>query len=451
MTTGKIKTSTTRWSSQLAFILSATGAAVGLGNIWKFPYEVGANGGSAFVLTYVLLLICLGIPLLITEMLLGKLGRANPIATMVKLSKKAQAHPAWRLIGYMNIMTLILVLSFYSVVAGWSIKYVYISMSGALNHASKETVALLWSQTIANPKAIIAYHALFMGLTISVVMQGLKQGIERANQILMPMLFLCLVLLVINNACAPGFAYGWHYLFDFNAQAINTQTIIHAMGQTCFTLAIGAGCMLVYGAYVEEHTNLCKTATTVAMCNLFVAILVGLAIFPLVFRYGLKPTAGPGLIFETLPIAFASMPMGSILATIFFLLILFAAWTSSISIAEPVVLMLIEQKGLTRSKAACTTGILTWALGLFSALSFNVWQNIHFFGYNNFFTAVTTIATDICLPLGILGFTLFAGWQLPKQLLLEHIGTKYTLLLQCWYISIRFISPICVVTVLWMH
>jgi len=353
------KSKPARWSSPFVFILAATGAAVGLGNIWKFPYEVASQGGSAFVLTYVVCLILLGIPLLIAEMCLGRLGRANPIKTLYNLAKEEGHSTKWRYLGWLNIATLIGVLSFYSVVAGWSIKYLIASIMGTFNHIDNQQLNAFWQQTMANPGEIIGYHAVFMVLTITVVARGIRQGIETASKILMPLLFLCLLLLVGYSYHSPGFQQGWDFLFAFKPEAIGGITLVKAFGQTCFTLAIGAGCMLVYGAYVEDDTNLGTTAYVIAILNLLVAILVGLAIFPLIFSFHLTPIGGPGLIFQTVPIAFAQMPWGQLFASLFFALILFAAWTSSISMAEPVVMMLIENWRLSCYQASLLTGSLT--------------------------------------------------------------------------------------------
>lgn len=445
------KSKPARWSSSFVFILAATGAAVGLGNIWKFPYEVASQGGSAFVLTYVVCLVLLGIPLLIAEMCLGRLGRANPIKTLATLAKAHGCSTKWRYLGWLNIATLIGVLSFYSVVAGWSIKYLLASITGTFNHISSQQLNEFWQQTMANPIEIISYHAVFMVLTITVVAHGVRRGIEAASKVLMPLLFLCLLLLVAYSYHSPGFQQGWDFLFAFKPEAITGVTLVKAFGQTCFTLAIGAGCMLVYGSYVEDHTNLGTTAYIIAILNLFVAVLVGLAIFPLIFSFHLTPIGGPGLIFQTIPIAFASMPWGQLFASLFFALILFAAWTSSISMAEPVVIMLIEHKQLSRYRASLLTGCLTWVLGIFSALSFNVWAYTPVLGYSNFFVCISEATTDYMLPVGMLGYAIFTGWQVTFSHLSKGLHFTSLMRAKLWYGLIRYLVPIALLTILLRH
>lgn len=437
-----------QWSSKLIFVLSATGAAVGLGNIWKFPYEVAANGGSAFVLAYIACLFILGIPLLTAEMLIGKLGRANPIKSIRILAEENNKYTAWSTIGWLNIATLVMVLSFYSVVAGWAIKYFFISCSGAFDSINTTRLNHIWENTINNPLEIIFFHAIFMILTIAVVTRGINKGIETANKILMPLLFLCLISLVIYSIYSPGFTEGWQFMFGFRYEDINLSTLLKAFGQTCFTLAIGAGCMLVYGSYVSENTNLGQTSVMIAIINLLVAILIGLAIFPLIFSYNLKPIGGPGLIFQTIPVAFGNMLYGRIFGSLFFALIVFAAWTSSISMAEPIVIMLIEKFNIKRSISALLTGISTWALGILSALSFNILDNTSILGYPNFFTAITEITTDYMLPVGILGFAIFVGWQIDKRSIEEHLNFESHKLFKIWYFILRYIAPVVVTLII---
>ena len=442
------KSQPSRWSSQLSFILAATGAAVGLGNIWKFPYEVANNGGSAFVITYILLLLCLGLPILIAEIALGKLGRASPLTTIQKLAAYTGASKAWGCLGALSIATLILVLSFYSVVAGWSIIYLIHSIQGTLINVDAQTINDIWSGVIASPTQMIIYHAIFMALTMSVIIKGVNKGLERANKIMMPLLFLCLLVLVAFAIQSPGFSKGWHYLLAFKYEDVTITTIVNALGQTCFSLAIGAGAMLVYGSYVKDGTNLGSTAFIIAIINMVVAILIGIAMFPIIFSYNLTPTGGPGLIFQILPVAFSHMPMGSIFSSIFFLLILFAAWTSSISMAEPVVIMLIEKTRYNRLTASIITGLITWVLGIASALSFNIWSSFQIFGDWNIFTCITNLTTNVMLPCGILGYTIFAGWKLQKEFMIKAICFKSETFTTIWHFLLKYIAPFAVAIIL---
>jgi NSS family neurotransmitter:Na+ symporter len=448
MTIKKRKSLHGQWSSKLVFILSSTGAAVGLGNIWKFPYEVAASGGSAFVLAYIVCLFVLGIPLLTAEMLIGKLGRANPIASILRLAKDNNKNTAWSILGWLNIITLVMVLSFYSVVAGWAIKYFLASCVGTFDKIDTLQLNTIWEGTINNPLEIISFHAIFMILTIGVVMRGINNGIEIANKILMPLLFIFLIALVIYSFFSPGFEQGWKFMFGFRYQDITLTTLLKAFGQTCFTLAIGAGCMLVYGSYVSDNTNLGQTSVTIALINLLVAILMGLAIFPLIFSHNLQPIGGPGLIFQTIPVAFGNMSHGTLFGSLFFALIIFAAWTSSISMAEPIVIMLIEKFNIQRSLAGLITGVCTWILGIFSALSFNILENFKVLGYPNFFSAISEITTDYMLPVGILGFAIFVGWNIQKEDISEGLNIRSSHIFEAMYFVIKYMAPVAVIMIL---
>lgn len=436
-----------RWSSRFMFILAATGAAVGLGNIWKFPYMAGDYGGSAFVLLYLLCVAFIGLPAMIAEITLGKLGRQNPIDTLRTLAKQYGASAQWRWVGFVGTLALLMVLSFYSVISGWSIAYIGYAAMGLFQNTSVEGIQMIWASLIANPGLLIGLHALFLAITLWVVRHGVTKGIERASKWMMPLLFLSLVVLMIYGIWQGDFKAGWNFLFAFDARYLTSEVLIAAMGHAFFTLAVGAGAMLVYGAYLPPTVPLASTVTAIAILDAGIAFMAGLAIFPLVFAHGLTPEAGPGLMFKVLPIALMNMPFGQWIGVLFFVLLLFAAWTSSISMAEPLVMIATERFGWSRLKAAWAIGIITFILGVTVALSFNVWSHIQFLGRYGIFDMMTDIPTNILLPIGGLGFTLFTLWCIPAKTLKSALGV-HSFFQKLWWLVTRYISPLGIFLVL---
>lgn len=448
MNTENIISKRAHWSSRLAFILATTGAAVGLGNIWKFPYMAGDNGGSAFVLVYLICVLLIGLPIMLSEMLIGRRGQQNPVNALRKLALEANCSTNWQIIGWWGACTLLIVLSFYSVVAGWSLAYLVRAWSGAFNGLDAAGVEQLWQHFLANPWQLLFWHAIFMLLTLWVVARGVQQGIEKASRIMMPLLFVTLIILDGYATSTSGFSQGAKFLLDFNLAKITPYVVISALGHAFFTLAIGAGCMLVYGSYLTPNIRLSSAVITIAGLDVLVAILAGLAIFPIIFSHGLTPQGGPGLMFEVLPIAFAKMGGGQFFGGLFFLLLLFAAWTSSISMAEPLVILLTERYSISRLAACLIVGSIAWCLGIGSVLSFNVWQHYTIFGHWNFFGAITDLATNIMLPIGGLLFAIFAGWKMSKQATEHELNMPNAWLYNAWRFLIRYLAPIGIIIIL---
>lgn len=436
------------WSSRFGFILAATGAAVGLGNIWKFPYMAGANGGSAFVLVYLVCVVLIGIPLMLAEMIIGRHGQQNAVNSLRKISLESKHSPKWQLVGWIGALTLLLVLSFYSVVAGWSIAYLFFTWRGDFNGLDVPAINHSWEAFLGNPWQLMFWHAVFMFLTMWVVERGVQAGIEKASRIMMPLLFLTLIILDIYAASLGSFQEAVRFLFNFQLHKVSPSVVISAMGHAFFTLAIGAGCMLVYGSYLKRDIPLGSAVATIVILDVLVAVLAGLAIFPIVFGYHLSPEGGPGLMFQILPIAFAKMSGGQFFGGLFFVLLLFAAWTSSISIAEPLVILLKERYQFTRLAASITVGITAWILGLASLLSFNLWQNLKIAQKWNVFGAITDLSTNILLPLGGLGFALFAGWIMTTKITKQELNFSKSWLYYVWLFLIRFITPIGIIIII---
>ena len=441
----------TTWSSSWTFILAATGAAVGLGNIWKFPYMAGDNGGAPFVLIYLAAILFIGIPLMIGEILLGRLGRENPIDSMYKLAKLNNRSLNWKYTGWLGAFTLLLTFSFYSVIAGWAIAYFYKYFIYLFTHSSLNTVAEVkneWSNFLSSPSQLLIWHSVFISITVLVVIAGVIKGIERASNIMMPFLFIILFILDIYALYYGDFNAGFKFLFQPNLSKINSTVIIDALGHAFFTLAIGAGCMLTYGAYLPKHTSIVKSVFIITILDVMVAFLSGLAIFPIVFANNLSPSSGPDLMFQVLPIAFINMPYGNIIGCSFFMLLTFAAWTSSISFVEPLTMILTERTKLSRTASCVLIGIAAWTLGLFSLLSFNLWSDVLLFGRWTFFDVITDITTNLLLPIGGLLFAVFLGWKLNPKQAQEALLSQHDHHFKLWLFLIKYLVPLAITIVL---
>ena len=431
-----------QWSSRWAFILAAVGSAVGLGNIWKFPYVVSENGGAAFVLVYLLCVFLVGIPIMMSEVLLGRRGRQNPVDTMASLAEEAGKPKGWRFVGWSGIAAGFIILSFYSVIAGWTLAYVIRTISGTFSGASPELVDQTFGSLLASPGELIFWHTLFLGLTLLVVIRGVSGGIERAAKLLMPSLFVLLLIMVFYAMSSGGFGQAVNFLFSADFSKITAEGVLIALGQAFFSLSLGMGAIMVYGSYLPKGTSIAKTSIIIALMDTLVALMAGLAIFPIVFANGLEGGAiqSVGLIFNTLPIAFGQMTAGTLFGTLFFILLVFAAWTSAISLIEPAVTWLVENKNLTRKKAVLISGAIIWLLGLGTVFSFNIWSDYKLFGLN-FFENLDFLASNIMLPLGGLAIAVFAGWMMAKSSTREELQIENETLYNVWLFLVRVVAP----------
>ena len=421
-----------RWSSRWLFVLAAAGSAVGLGNIWKFPYIAGENGGGAFVLIYLVCVAFVGAPIMISEVMLGRKGRASPINTMGTLAKQASASGRWGFVGWMGVLAGVLILSYYAVIAGWALNYVWLTASGTFDAASAQVATSTFDQLQQDPLQMVAWHSLFIFITIWIVARGVSRGLETAIRWFMPLLFVLLLVLLGYSASSGGFAQGWAFMFDFNWDVVGPETWLIAMGQAFFTLSLGMGTMMAYGAYVPDDSHIGSTVLTIVVLDTFVAVAAGLAIFPLVFVNGLEVGQGPGLMFVTLPLAFGQLPMGALFGTVFFVLVSFAAITSAISLTEPAIAYLVEEYNAKRSRVAVSLGVFCWLLGLGTVFSFNIWADVKpLFGLN-FFEIVDQLSQNIMLPLGGLLIALFAVWVLPQNIVREQLQVRSDRIMLVW-------------------
>jgi NSS family neurotransmitter:Na+ symporter len=439
--------SSQRWSSRWLFVLAAAGSAVGLGNIWKFPYIAGENGGGAFVLIYLVCIAAVGIPIMVSEVLLGRQGRSSPIHTMRKLAKASGRSQRWSVLGWMGVLAGFLILSYYAVIAGWAVNYVWLSGSGAFEGASAQAVGQSFDDFLASPFELIAYQTAFMILTIWIVGRGVTQGLEAAIRWFMPLLFMLLIALLVYSFNSGGFDQGFAFMFDMKWDAVTADSWLIAMGQAFFTLSLGMGTMMAYGAYVPDDANLGTTVVTIAALDTLIAVAAGLAIFPIVFANGLEVAQGPGLTFVTLPLAFGQMPFGSIFGALFFLLLSFAAITSAISLTEPALSFLVEEYNAKRQRVAISLGVICWALGLGTVFSFNVWSDVTFVGGLTFFDSVDYFSQNILLPLGGMLITFFAIWLLPRGMVEQQLGIENPILGWAWKVVAGIVAPLGVLAV----
>ena len=412
------------WSSRWLFVLAAAGSAVGLGNIWKFPYIAGENGGGAFVLVYLVCVAVVGIPIMMAEVLIGREGRQSPINTMRFLTQQHHRKPTWVMIGWMGVLAGFLILSYYAVVAGWAIYYFLRMADGTFDGVTAEFANQAFNEFLADPWQLLLWHTLFMGLTVFIVGRGVIRGLESAIRWFMPLLFLLLFVLLGYGVTSGGFAQGVDFMFRFEWESITGEAFLIAMGQAFFTLSLGMGAIMAYGAYVPSSASITSTVIIIAVLDTVVAIAAGLAIFPIVFANGLEPGQGPGLMFVTVPLAFGQLPLGAVFGAVFFLLVSFAAITSAISLTEPALAYLVEQYNAKRSRVAITLGAFCWLLGIGTVLSFNEWSDVHVVGDLTIFAFVDYLSQNIMLPLGGLFIALFAAYALPKAVVESQLGLR---------------------------
>lgn len=428
-------------------IMAMAGSAIGLGNIWRFPYTMGQNGGAVFILLYVLMLLLLCLPVMISEYLIGRRGGSNPFRSFDVLAPGSK----WRWIGFLAVLSSACILSFYCVVGGWSVKYFVVSCRTAF-FAEQTDWAAYFGSFIANPYQPLVYTMVFLGLTGLIIAGGVRKGIERMSKIMISVLFIIIVLVVIRSLTLPGSSEGIRYMFVPDFSKVTSDTLISAMGQSFFSLSIGCGCILTYASYVNKNENIMTSATGVASFDTLFAIIAGLAIIPAVYAIalmnGTNPDvqAGPGLVFIALPGVFQSMPLGGVAAILFFLALMLAALTSSISQMEVVVAFIIEQLHQKRALAVLLCYAICGIVGVFCSLSFGALENVKLFGLGifDFFDYITS---NIMLPLGGMLLAIFAGWRLKLNNFMDELTNSGTIAIPRWlclavFYLVKFVCPV---------
>lgn len=440
-----------QWSSRRAFLLAAIGSAVGLGNIWRFPYITGVNGGGAFVLVYCLCVAVIGVPLLMAEIAIGRRGGRSPIGSMRKLSDEEGASRFWTSVGWQAVLAPTVGLMYYAVVAGWTLDYAVAALMGAFEGISDaEGAGAVFAELTGSPGRMMLSHAAFILLTVFIVAAGVKNGLERATKYLMPVLLVILLVLVAYTALTADFMGGLRFLFKPDFGKLTPTVVLMAIGQAFFSVNVAVGAFITYGAYVPKQISIPKVAVVIAIADTAVALLVGLVIFPLVLSYGLEPGEGPGLVFVTLPIAFGQMPAGAVFGALFFTLMSIAAVTSAIGMLEPQVSWLVERKGhlrMRRAPAALAVGVFVWICGLPALLSFNRLADFkpiagrNIFGLFDFFTA------NLVIPIGGFLIAVFSGWVLSSDSLRDELGLQDAVWFKSLRFILRYVAPIAIALV----
>lgn len=439
-----------QFGSAIGVIAATAGSAIGLGNIWRFPYVTGENGGAAFLLIYIVLMLGIGVPVMLSEMIIGRKSQSNAIGSFKKLVPQSY----WWLIGLMGVFASFIILAFYSTVAGWTLHYVYSSLTHNLLGQNYEVFFLDFKDSSLMP---VIWHIVFMILTIFIVLAGVKKGIEKYTKLLMPLLFLLIITLCVRSLTLPGASKGLNFLFSPDFSKIDANTILAALGQAFFSLSIGMGTVITYASYIQKKENLGKIALSVTAADFILALLAGIMIFPAVFAFGIEPSSGPGLVFMTIPSIFEQIPFGNIFAIIFFLLLAIAALTSSISLLEVIVAFSVEELKLKRRSATIISAILATIMGLFCTLSWSTFKNINInFSTESemggtktmyFFDMMDFLASNILLPLGGMLIVIFVGWKLGKQKSIMELSNENKFkssLFNVVFFIIKFIAPIAI-------
>lgn len=434
------------FKSKFGAIAALAGSAVGLGNIWKFPYEAGSNGGGAFLIVYIFFTLAIGFPVMLAEFSLGRRSQRNAFGTFQTLAPKTK----WFLFGILSIIAASLILSFYGTVSGWTLEYVWLSLSNAFKDQSAEDINTIFNTFISHPYKAVLWQTGFMLLTGAIVMAGIQKGIERYTKIMMPLLFIIIIALSISACTLSGSRKGLEFLFFPKFSELTADSILSALGQAFFSLSVGMGILLTYASYIPKNDNLVGISLKVIFTDTLVAILAGIAILPAVFSFDIDPQTGPGLVFLTLPKVFQSLPAGQIWAILFFILLTFAALTSAISLLEVPVAYLVEEKKIRRPLASLIATFAITFLGSFNTLSFGPLKEVHLFGMS-FFEACDYLCSNILLPIGGILICIFAGWYLNKAILYSEISNNGSLKIyffKLYVFILRYIAPVCILLIL---
>ncbi len=432
-----------QWSSRLTFFFAMVGASIGLGNLWRFPYVAGENGGGAFIIVYLAIILIVCVPLVMAELAMGRRGDGSPITSLIALINQGGHRRFWVVIGWLSTLTPLITLTFYAVVAGWSLDYIYHAVQGRFVNISAGAAGEQFAELLASPLRLVFWSSLYLAATVYIVGKGIKKGIESVTSFMMPALFVMIVLLVIYGHIEGDPAAAWEFMFLPDFSRLTWQSMLEALGQALFSISVGTGALLTYGAYLARDMRIVGPSCLIAGCDTLAALLAGLAIFPIVFVAGLDPTSGPGLMFETLPLALGHMPGGHFFSTLFFVLVFFAAFSSSLAMLEPFIAYL-EDKGYRRLKMTALTGSIVWLISLASVLSFNHWEDIKplafipLYAGKSVFGIIEYSVSSILLPLTAFLIAVFAGWVMSHKLLRQEIGIKSDQAYRLWDVLTRY-------------
>jgi NSS family neurotransmitter:Na+ symporter len=430
------------FGSKLGVVAAAAGSAVGLGNIWRFPYELGQSGGGAFLLIYIVCVVLLGLPIMTSEFMIGRMAQANAAGSFRSLAPGKK----WWVVGLMGVLASFLIMGFYVVVSGWTLEYIVQAVGNKFANRDTATLSEVFTEFSTDTWRPLIWMFLFMVSTAAIILAGVKNGIEKSTKFMMPLLLLIIIALGIRATTLPGGMEGIRFLFQPDFGKITPGVILSAMGQAFFSLSLGMGCMITYGSYISKRNHLSHTAVEVTVLDTAIAILAGVAIFPAVFALGINPAQGPELVFITLPNVFAHMPGGYLWAILFFVLLSLAALSSTISLLEVIVAYLTEEFKIKRLNAAIGASVVILILGVLSSLSLGVWRDVQIFGMG-FFTLFDSMTSKVLMPLGGLLISLFAGWVLNKDRMREELSNNGTFKIgffKAYVFLLRYVAPIAI-------
>lgn len=453
MSLPNIPTKRPSWGSYWVFLLAAVGSSVGLGNLWKFPYELGAHGGGTFLLVYIPCVLLVAFPLIMAELMIGRMGQSNPVHSLKNIAREERLSTLWQAIGWLGIITSFLIFSYYSVVASWILFYIMKSISGAFVDMPAEIVQNSFGSLLRNTDQLLIWHTVFVLMIVLVLSQEVKKGVERAVRVLMP-LFLGFVLWLCVYAGQVGdFERAYEFMSTFDLNAIDAELIVSALTQALFSLSIGIGILTMYGSYLPKSRPLFSGAAAIMVFDTSIALVMGLVIFSIVFAFGMEPDAGPGLIFETLPVAFSQMTDSSALwSASFFTLLLVAALTSGFALLEPFIAWLIDTFAISRRIAAWIAGALAWFSGLLSVYSFSDLSfSFYYFGEEHthgYFDFLNILTTHVLMPFTALLVALLAGWRLSRDESEDSLDVRLKLGYKIWRICTKFVAPVAIGVVL---
>ena len=436
-----------QWTSRLYFLAAAIGSAVGISNIWKFTYVAGENGGGAFILIYIVALACIALPALIAEFLIGRRGGQGVVRSMDNLAAREGVSRNWRYYGWLAVLAVFIALSFYSVVAGWTIDYFISSISSGASVSSADKASENLAAMLADPLRMMSFQAVFIAFSAFTVSFGIKNGLEKMLGWMTPGLFVILGILLVYAFLYGNMQKAIDFLFVPDFSSITPTIVLMAFGQAFFSLGVGVGVLMTIASYMDKETPILRSAIIVTAADGGVAILAGLAIFPVVFAHGLSPAEGPGLLFVTLPVAFGQMPGGLIVGPLFFLLLAVAALTSAITLLESIIACLEDLTALSRSKLTLIVASLLWLLGLATVFSYNIWADvkplsfISVFEDKTIFGLLDYLVSNILMPLGGICVAVLAGWGLSRHSLLDELKVQDGLLFKSWLFLVKYIVP----------
>ncbi len=433
------------FGSKLGAVAAAAGSAVGLGNIYRFPCLAGENGGGAFLLIYVAMVLCLGIPIMMAEFYIGRRGGKNPVGSLKAMAPKTQ----WPLIGYIGILAAFVVLAFYSTVAGWTLEYIYKAVTNFFADKDITAIEQGFTDFQNEPFRPLFWQFIFMGLTAFIIFKGVKDGVEKYTKIMMPAIFVILIILCVKSLTMSGASEGIKFLFKPDFSKVNGTVVLAALGQAFFSLSVGMGALITYGSYINKNDNLTTTSLSVVTADTLVAILAGIIIFPAAFTFGIQPEAGAGLAFNTLPMIFDKMAGGYFFCIIFFVLLAIAALTSTISLLEVIVSFLTEEYNIKRNTATWIGTLVSLFIGVFCTLSLRA-DSIFVFGNMTFFDMMDKLSANILLPLGALFIVIFVAWKMGKDSFYDEITNQNTLKISVKkfiFFVIKFVAPIVIMAI----